>query len=186
MVLFAKITWVTTNMSIFKQILSAIDNPEQEASTGQLGSILDTVQQLSGSYQTNPDTVQSAMSIVGNYTKSALQQQRNQGGAAQVNQLLNQFGGTQASPQILSTLFGSSQLSNMIAQISRRTGLDARTVQSMLPILVPLVLNLLRTGNNKGNVQGNNPVLNSFLDSDGDGDVDLKDMMTMASQHLGR
>ena len=173
-------------MSIFNQILQAIDSPEKEASNGQLGSILDTVQQLSGSYQTNPSAVQSAMSIVGNYTKSALQQQRQQGGTAQVNQMLGQFGGTQASPQVLSSLFGSSQLQSMITQITSRTGLNARTIQSMLPILVPLVLNLLRTGNNKNNVRGGNPVLNSFLDSDGDGDVDISDMMNMASRHLGR
>lgn len=173
-------------MGIFNQILEAIDSPEREASNGQLGSILDTVQQLSGSYQTNPSAVQSAMSIVGNYTKSALQQQRQRGGTAQVNQMLSQFGGTQASPQVLSSLFGSSQLQSMIAQIASRTGLNARTVQSMLPILVPLVLNLLRTGNNRNNLQGGNPVLNSFLDSDGDGDVDVMDMMNMASRHLGR
>lgn len=173
-------------MSLFNQILSALDNPEKEASSNQLGSILDTVQQLSGNYQANPSAVQSAMSIVGNYTKSALQQQRSQGGNSQVNQLLNQFGGTQASPQILATLFGNSQLQEMILQISRRTGLNSRTIQSMLPILVPLVLNLLRTGNNKRNIQGANPVLNSFLDSDGDGDVDVNDVINMASRHLGR
>lgn len=173
-------------MSIFNQILSAIDSPEREASNDQLGSIFDTVQQLSGNYQTNPNTVQSAMSIVGNYTKSALQQKRQQGGTTQVNQLLDRFGGTQASPQILSTLFGSSQLSSMISQISRTTGLDARAIQGMLPILVPLVLNMLRTGNKRGNPQGSNPVLNGFLDSDGDGDVDLSDMLNMASRHLGR
>lgn len=173
-------------MSLFNQILSAIDNPEKEASTSQLGSILDTVQQLSGNYQANPSTVQSAMSIVGNYTKSALQQQRRQGGINQINQLLNQFGGTQASPTILRTLFGNSQLQEMILQISRRTGLDSRTIQAMLPILVPLVLNLLRTGNSKGNLQGSNPVVNSFLDSDGDGDVDLNDALNMASRHLRR
>ncbi|MEL6496813.1 MAG: DUF937 domain-containing protein [Cyanobacteria bacterium J06623_7] len=173
-------------MSIFNQILSAIDNPEREASNDQLGSILDTVQQLGSSYQTNPNSVESAMSIVGSYAKSALQQQRQQGGEAQVNQMLSQFGGTQASPQVLSALFGSSQLQNMIAKISQRTGLNARTIQSMLPILVPLVLNLLRTGNNKRNVSGGNPVLNSFLDSDGDGDVDISDMMRLASRHLGR
>ena len=173
-------------MSIFNQILSAIDNPEREASNSQLGSILDTVQQLSGSYQANPSTVQSAMSIVGNYTKSALQQQRRQGGTARVNQLVNQFGGTQASPQVLSSLFGSSQLQSMVEQISSRTGLNSRTIMAMLPILVPLVLNLLKTGNNKRNVQGSNPVLNSFLDSDGDGDVDLNDAINMASRHLRR
>jgi hypothetical protein len=173
-------------MNIFNQIVSAIDNPEQEASNNQLSSILDTVQQLSGNYQANPSAVESAMSIVGNYTKSALQQQRNQGGTTQVNQMLNQFGGTQASPQVLSALFGSSQLQSMITQISQRTGLNSQTIQSMLPILVPLVLNLLKTGNQKGNLQGGNPVLNSFLDSDGDGDVDVSDMMTMASRYLGR
>lgn len=173
-------------MSIFNQILNAIDNPEQEASTNQLSTILDTVQQLSGDYQTNPDAVQSAMSIVGNYTKSALQQQRSQSGMAQVNQLINQFGGTQTNSQILATLFGTSQLQEMIQQISRRTGLNATTIQAMLPILVPLVLNLLKTGNNKRNLQSNNPVANSFLDSDGDGDMDLTDAINMASRYLGR
>ena len=174
------------NMSIFNQILGAIDNPEKEASPNQLGLILDTVQQLSSNYQANPDAIQSAMSIVGNYTKSALQQQRSQGGTAQVNQLINQFGGTQANSQVLSTLFNSSQVQDMIQQISLRTGLNANTIQGMLPILVPLVLNFLKTGNDKRNIQGNNPVVSSFLDSDGDGDVDLKDAINMASRYLAR
>lgn len=173
-------------MSIFNQILNAIDNPEKEASTNQLNSILDTVQQLSGSYQTNPDAVQSAISIVGNYTKSALRQQRSNGHMAQVNQLVNQFGGTRANSQILSTLFSTSQVQDMIQQISRRTGLNAGTITAMLPILVPLVLNLLKTGNNKHNLQQQNPVVSSFLDSDGDGDVDLNDALGMASRYLNR
>lgn len=173
-------------MSIFNQILSAIDDPQKEASTNQLGAILDTVQQLGGNSQASPDAVQSAMSIVGNYTKSALKEQRNQGGAAQVNQLINQFGGTRANNQILATLFNSSQIQGMIQQISARTGLNAQTIQSMLPILVPLVLNLLKTGNNRGSVGANNSVASSFLDADGDGDVDLADALGMASRYLGR
>lgn len=173
-------------MSIFNQILSAIDDPQKEASSNQLGAILDTVQQLSGNNNASPDAIQSAMSMVGSYTKSALQEQRNQGGTAQVNQLINQFGGTNANSQILSTLFNNSQLENMIQQVSSRTGLNARTIQSLLPILVPLVLSLLKTGNNKGNVQGNNSVVSTFLDADGDGDVDLTDALSMASRYLGR
>ena len=173
-------------MSIFNQILSAIDDPQKEASTNQLGSILDTVQQLSGNNQASPDAVQSAMSIVGNHTKSALKEKRNQGGASQVNQIINQFGGTRANSQVLSTLFNSSQLQSMIQQISGRTGLNAGTIQSMLPILVPLVLNLLKTGNSKSNMQGNNSIASTFLDSDGDGDVDMGDAMRMASRYLGR
>lgn len=173
-------------MSIFNQILGAIDNPEMEASTGQLGSILDTVQQLSGSNRTSPDAIQSAMSIVGNYTKSALRQKRSNGNMSQVNQLIGQFGGTRANSQVISTLFSNSQIQDMIQQISLRTGLDSKVILSMLPILVPLVLNLLKTGNKKGNVGAQNPVVSSFLDSDGDGDVDLADAMGMASRYLGR
>ncbi|MEM8828659.1 MAG: hypothetical protein AAGE96_04790 [Cyanobacteria bacterium P01_G01_bin.19] len=173
-------------MSIFNQILSAIDNPEMEASKGQLGSIFDTVQQLSGTSQANPDAIQSAMSIVGNYTKSALQQKRSNGNMAQVNQLVNQFGGTRANSQILSTLFSNAQIQDMIQKISLRTGLDSKVILSLLPVLVPLVLNLLKTGNRKGNVNAQNPVVSSFLDTDGDGDVDLADAMSMASRYLGR
>ena len=173
-------------MSIFNQILGAIDNPEMEASKGQLGSILDTVQQLSGNNQASPDAIQSAMSIVGNYTKSALQQKRSNGNMAQVNQLVNQFGGTRANSQIMSALFSSGQIQEMIQKISQRTGLDSKVILSMLPILVPLVLNLLKTGNRRGNANAQNPVVSSFLDSDGDGDVDLADALGMASRYLGR
>ncbi len=173
-------------MSIFKQILNAIDNPNAEASTNQLSSIIDTVQQLSNNYHTDPSAVQSALSIVGNYTKSALKEKLNQGDSTQVNQLINQFAGTQANSQILSALFNSSQLTNMMQQISERTGLNVGAIESMLPVLVPLVLNLLKTGNIKTSLSANNSVLNSFLDSDGDGDVDLNDAMNMAYRYLGR
>jgi len=173
-------------MSIFNQILSAIDDPQKEASSNQLGAILDTVQQLSGNNNASPDAIQSAMSVVGSFTKSALQEQRNQGGAAQVNQLINQFGGTNANSRILSTLFSGNQLQSMIQQVSSRTGLNARTIQSLLPILVPLVLNLLKTGNNKGGIQANNSVASTFLDADGDGDIDMTDALSMASRYLGR
>ena len=173
-------------MSLFNQIINALDNPEQEANTNQLGGILDTVQQLSGNYQTQPSAIESAMSVVGNFTRSSLRQQRNQRGDNQVQQLINSFGGNRASSQALNALFSSSQLQDMTRQISSRTGLDARSIQSMLPILVPLVLNMLKTGRNTKTAGAGNNVLNSFLDTDGDGDVDVADAMRMASRHLGR
>jgi hypothetical protein len=39
-------------MSLFEQIISAIDNPNQQASSGELGDIVSTVQQLSNNYDT--------------------------------------------------------------------------------------------------------------------------------------
>lgn len=180
-------------MSLFNQILDAVNSPEREASSNQLNGILDTVQQLSSNYNTNSANLQSAMSIVGNFTRSALKQKRDREGTGAVNQIVNQYGGNRASSQAISTLFSTPQLQQMIGQISSRTGLDARTIQTMLPILVPMVLNLLKTGNRKPSSQAlanatteNNSVVDRFLDADGDGDVDIADAMTLSSRYLGR
>jgi len=53
----------------FDQIVNAIDNSNQEASSGQMATILSTMQQLSDSYGADPSTVQSVLSIVGNYVR---------------------------------------------------------------------------------------------------------------------
>ena len=175
-------------MSLFKQILSAIDSPELEANSDGLNSILGMVQQLSSSNSNNANynDLQSAMSIIGNFTRSALQEKRMQGGTNQVQQMVNQFAGTQASPLAVQTLFNNAQIQNMIATISQKTGLNPQTINSLLPVLVPLVLNFLKTGNNPHNTQAANPVLNNFLDADGDGDVDIADAMNLASRYLGK
>jgi hypothetical protein len=55
----------------------------------------------------------------------------------------------------------------------------------LLPILVPLVLNLLNSGHHQDPQQGGNSVLKGFLDSDRDGDVDISDALKMAGQFLG-
>ena len=76
------------------------------------------------------------------------------------------------------------QLAETVAQ---RTGLDANMIQGLLPMLVPIVLNVLKSGANARNPQGGgNPVLNSFLDADNDGDVDIADAMQMANRYMGR
>ena len=172
-------------MGLFNQIINAVNNPEQEASSNQLAGIVGTVQQLSNSYQTNPAVMQSAMSIVGNFTRSALQEKRTNQGEQQVQQIINQFGGTQANAQVLQMLFSSNQLQQMTQEITGKTGINSQVVQSMLPSLVPLILNFLKTGANSQNPLGTNSVLNSFLDADGDGDVDIADAMQMASKYLG-
>ena len=168
-------------MSLFNQILSAINNPQQEASDNQISNILNTVQQLSNDSQASPSAVQSALSIVGNYTRSSLQEKRNQGGEGQVQSLINQFGGLNPSTQVLQSLFTTSQIQQIIQEVKSKTGIETSAIQSMLPMLVPMVLNFLKTGNSPG---GGNSVLNSFLDADGDGDVDLADAMQMASRYL--
>jgi hypothetical protein len=173
-------------MSLFEQIINAIDNPTQQASPGQVGDILSTVQQLSNNSNTDPSTIQSVLSVVGNYARSALQQKRDNEGNQQTQEFVNQFSGTQPSNQAVQLLFSTPQVQQLVQEAAQRTGLGAGTIQAMLPILVPLVLKFLQTGTSTQNPQGGNPVLNTFLDADGDGDVDIADAMQMASRHFGR
>lgn len=174
-------------MGLFDQILGAIDNPNQQANPNQLGNILGAVEQLSGSQGVDAATTQLAMSVLGGHVRSALQDVRSQSGDAQAQQVVNQFSGTNPNPQAVQSLFGAGQLTQIVADIAQRTGLNNATVQAMIPVLVPIVLNLLKTGSNTQNpAQGGNPVLNTFLDGDGDGDVDITDAMSMASRFLNQ
>lgn len=172
-------------MSLFDQILGAIDNPNRQASPSQLGDILSTVQQLSNNAHTDPSTIQSVLSVVGSYARSALQQKRTNDGEQQTQEFVNQFGGTQPSTQAVQLLFGAPQIQQIVQEIASRTGLSSGTIQAMLPILVPIVLKFLQTGSSTSPGQGSNPVLNSFLDADGDGDVDIADALKMAGRYMG-
>ena len=172
-------------MSLFNQIVSAIGNPEQQASSNQLSSIFNTVQQLASGDRANSDQIQSAMSIVGNFTRSALQTKRELDGEQQVEGVIDRYAGTGPNPQAVQSLFSPLQIVEMTQQITNKTGLNPQLIQGLLPTLVPLVLNFLKTGSKIGNIAGN-PVLSSFLDADGDGDVDIADAMMLAGRYLGK
>jgi hypothetical protein len=166
-------------MGLFDQVLGAIADPNAAGDNNQLSGILDAVQQISGGG--NADAINSVMSIVGSHARTALQEQRNTG--VDVQGLVNQFGGTGANNDAVSAIFNNSQLQGLIGEVESKTGLSQGTIESMLPTVLPLVLNFLKTGSSG---QGGNSVLNGFLDADGDGDVDLGDAMKMAGQYLGR
>uniref|UniRef100_UPI0030DBC146 DUF937 domain-containing protein n=1 Tax=Argonema antarcticum TaxID=2942763 RepID=UPI0030DBC146 len=176
-----------TIMGLLDQVLNAVNNSDQQGSTGQLASILSTVQQLGDGYGADPSTVQTALSVVGNHVRSALQQKQANEGFEQAQSLVNQYSGTYPNSQAVDALFGFNQVQEVVQAVAQRTGLDAGMIQQMLPVLVPLVLNLLQTGSNSQNPQqGSNPVLNSFLDSDRDGDIDIADAMGMAGRFLSQ
>ncbi|MGB7416388.1 MAG: hypothetical protein WA902_19445 [Thermosynechococcaceae cyanobacterium] len=168
-------------MGLFDQIVSAINDPNLQASAGQLGGILNAVQGLGNSTQgANADSTQQAMALVGKHVQSALKSND------QAQSLVNQFSGTGANPEAVNALFSEGQQQQIAQEISQRTGLDSKVIVGLLPVLVPLVLNLLNSGSkNQDPSQGGNSVLNAFLDSDRDGDVDISDALKMAGQFLG-
>ncbi|MBF2063618.1 MAG: DUF937 domain-containing protein [Calothrix sp. C42_A2020_038] len=171
-------------MGLFDQILGAVSNPNQQGSLSQIGGIINAVQQISGSTGTDPSTMQTLMSVVGSQVRSALQQKQVNEGQDAVQNIVNQFAGNSPNPAAVASLF-SPGMQQQVAQLAaQRTGLDANMIQQILPTIVPMILNFLKSG---ASVQGSgNSVLSSFLDADGDGDVDIADMMRMASQYMGR
>jgi hypothetical protein len=175
-------------MGLFDQIAGAIANPNQQANPDQLSSILGVVQQLSGNHGMDSSTSQLVMSMLGGHVRSALQQHQAQGGIGQVESILNQFGGLGTNASAVQALFPNDQQSQVSNSIAQQTGLPSSLVQSLLPSLIPVVLNMLQSGASQPTaqsaVQGGNPVLNAFLDSDHDGDVDIGDAMAMAGRYL--
>ncbi|MFB2933680.1 DUF937 domain-containing protein [Aerosakkonemataceae cyanobacterium BLCC-F154] len=170
-------------MGLFDQILNAVNDPNLQANAGQLANIFNSVQQVQNNQGTDNSTMQSALSGVGSLVRSSLQQKRAEGGNQLVESIINQFAGTSPNPSAVNALFGS-QWESVADVVSQRTGIDRNTILQMLPMLVPLVLNFLQAGNNTQNPQGENPVVNNFLDADGDGDVDIADAMQMAGRYF--
>lgn len=174
-------------MGLFEQIIGAVANPNQQGNIGQIGNIMNTVQQLSNSTGADSNTMQSIFSIVGGQVRSALQQKRDTEGNEAAEAVVNQFGGTSPNHNAVASLFSPGMQQQIASMVAQRTGLDANMIQGLLPMLVPIVLNVLKSGANARNPQGGgNPVLNSFLDADNDGDVDIADAMQMANRYMGR
>lgn len=173
-------------MSLFDQILSAVGNPQQQASPDQLGSILGMAQQLGSNHGVDSGTTQTILSALGNHVRSSLQDKQTSIGGDQVQSLVNQFGGLGNNPDAVQAVFSQGQQQQVASDISQQTGLNAGTIQAMLPVLVPIVLNLLQSGSDTQNAQAGNPVLSTFLDSNQDGNVDLGDVMGMAGQFLNQ
>ncbi|HEY9623062.1 MAG TPA: DUF937 domain-containing protein [Crinalium sp.] len=177
-------------MALFDQILGAIANPNQQANPDQLGGIVNTVQQLASHQGVDPAATQTALSIAGGYVRSALQQQRASGG--NVEGIVNQYAGTGPNMGAVQALFSAGQQQQIAQAISQATGLNVQTVQSILPVIIPIALNFLKSGATNSPAPqasggtGGNPVLSAFLDADGDGDVDLGDTMSLASRFINQ
>ncbi len=174
-------------MGLFDQIIGAIANPNQQANPTELDGIVGAVHQLASDYNLDPATAQTVFSMVGSQVRSALQEQRAAAGTEQAQAIVNQYSGTLPNPQAVAALFPPEWQARIIQEISQRTGMNSATIQMMLPMLIPIVLNLLKTGASAQNPQqGANPVLNNFLDADGDGDVDVADAIMMAGRYLNK
>ena len=167
-------------MSLFDAIVGAIANPDQQGNTDQLSSILGAVQSLTGSHTGDPNNSTNLMSAVGSVVQSALQNHQANVGTDGVTNLVNQVASGDVSNPVQALFGGQEQ--QVVDTISQQTGIDASQISGMLPTILPMVLQLLQSGNSSS---GGNSVLNTFLDGNQDGSVDLGDLMSQAGRFLG-
>jgi hypothetical protein len=174
-------------MALVDMLLNAMNDPNQQGSSNELSSLANAAQTMGSNYGLDPATTQTVLSLVGTHVRSALQQQRDTGGAEQAQSLVNNYSGFSPNAQAVQALFPPQWQAEIIQQVSQRTGLDSGMIQAMLPLLIPVILNLLKMGSNSQNPQqAQNPVLNNFLDTDGDGDVDIADAFGLAGRYLSK
>ncbi|HEY9879079.1 MAG TPA: DUF937 domain-containing protein [Leptolyngbyaceae cyanobacterium] len=169
-------------MGLFDQVLNAINDPNRQASQDQVGQLINTVQSVSQQANTNPDTVNQAVSILGSFVRSSLQETRTTQGDDAARELVRE--GSHSGAGILPRLFNNNQQQQLTQTLSQRTGLNSSQIQMLLPILIPMVMRLLQSGESTQPGSGNNSVLSSFLDADRDGDVDMGDMLNTASRFI--
>lgn len=171
-------------MGLFDQVMQAVNDPDKQANTSQLGQVVSVVQQLSQQNNTDASAMQTAVSILGSHVRSSLKETRNSQGEAAVQNLVQKGGQSSTAAAVLGQLLNGSQQNQVVSAIAQKTGMSSQQIQAMLPALIPVVMQVLSSGSSKtaAAAGGNNPVLNAFLDADGDGDVDMGDMLGMASR----
>ncbi len=184
-------------MSLFDTILSSLNDPARQTDTGHLQSMLAA---LSGADSSAGQSAlpgasnsQALAGALGGFLKPLLQQTQSQQGIGGVENLLGALSRRADSPQALGEVVGPENADNMVAAATQRTGLDTSAVWKLLPVVLPAVVGMLQSGRHTvapvaaaGNtpIHQANPILARFLDSDGDGDVDLADTVRLASGFL--
>ncbi|MGD1896370.1 MAG: DUF937 domain-containing protein [Phormidesmis sp.] len=171
-------------MGLFDQVMKAVADPSRQASASQLTQILGSAKQVAKENNADADTMQQAMSVIGGFVRSSLKEKRQAQGNDAAQALIEE--GSANGAAVIPKLFSSGQLTEMISAVTDKTSLNTNQVQGILPMVLPLVMKFLSSGNAKGGVPATdtNPILTAFLDGDGDGDVDMGDMLGMAGKFM--
>ena len=166
---------------MFFEVLSAINDPNQQANISQLDQVTKSVQKLANSQGVNPSQMQLMMTVLGGALQPILKQKQSQLGAGQLASML----GRASDASVLTSII-SPQLQQQLAQtVAQKTGMQASIAQAMLPQLLPIVMSLFNMGSpTPGSVGGTNSLLSTFLDSNRASNTDLGNVMKFAGRFL--
>lgn len=188
-------------MNFFDALVSSIQDPQAGTQQTDLQGLLAALTRGPG--QSSPAALPAGAAeglagAIGGFLKPALREAGQTGGMEGIDALLGSLKQNAGSPQQLERTLGRDRMEEMVNQARQKSGLSPDTIMSMLPVILPALVSLLQSGARRpapaaqsgvttddplGGI-ASNPLLKSFMDSDGDGDVDMADLVAMGSKFL--
>lgn len=145
-------------MGMFFDVLKSINDPNQSGSVDQLSQVMGGVQQLSAKHGVSSSTMQTAMSSLGSILGPALKQQGSMsGGRSALDGMIGQFTGASAGGIGLPAFITPQLQQQMIQGLTQKTGLNASTLQTMLPGLISSVMGMMSMGGSSWGSRGKSP-----------------------------
>ena len=187
-------------MNLFDTVLASLNDPSRKTQMSDL-------ENLSSAFGSGGSSTNQIASLLGGFLKPMLREQQAVAGPEGVDSLLQELKQSAHSPDQLRQVIGSERMDQVVGQAEQKTGLDASSIMRLLPIVLPAIIGLLQSGRPApaspaagatagvqpsggtsipGTQTGGqvNPILSQFLDSDGDGDVDMQDVVRLTSVFL--
>jgi hypothetical protein len=169
-------------MSLFDSIISAIQSPQHAGSNQDLQSLVNVTSMIPG-LQGTGQQIQPILNVLGPHLQDVLNQQKQTAGAAAAQQTVTNLSQQGVSVQELQNLFGADRFNGIISEISQATGLNSQLILSALPVVVPVIMQVLATGTHQTNSQAPNQVLNQFLSGQNGGAL-LNEVFQLASRFI--
>lgn len=170
-------------MSLFFDVLSAINNPNQQGNVEQLGSVVDSLEQLASRQGLAMEQMTTMLDSLGGALQPVLQDQASALGVGALEGLLTKLSGS-GSLGLLQVAIPRSIQQEIIQAVASQTGVQADQIQAMLPQLIPAIMGLLAMGAAKPGTSGQNGLLTAFLNSEQGQSTDLGTVITFANRFL--
>lgn len=170
-------------MSLFFDVLSAINNPNQQGNVEQLGSVVDSLQQLASHQGLAMEQMTAMLDSLGEALQPVLQDQASALGVGPLEGLLTKLSGS-GSLGLLQVAIPRPIQQEIIQAVAKQTGLQADRIQAMLPQLIPAIMGLLAMGSAKPGTSGQNGLLSAFLEGAPGQGTDLGTVIKFADRFL--
>jgi hypothetical protein len=195
-------------MNFFDVLVSSIQDPQSATQKsdleGLLGALLGGAPGTAQAREIPAGAAEGLAGTVGSVLKPALREAGQQGGIEGIDALLGSLKQNANSPQALERTLGHDRMEQMVNKAQQKSGLPTGDIKSMLPVIIPALVSLLQSGARAGSAPAapsvrtgatataddpfaalaSNPLLKGFLDSDGDGDIDMQDLVRLGSKFL--